>query len=98
MNQNKILVDEQSVIDLCAHATVHRHVLAFLTANLFRVGVPHAEWGEMLDKLQQSMTSFGSIDPAASERDAVIASDIGIKTFEHGAALVDVVRGYLAKG
>ena len=97
MSKNQVIVDEQILIDLCADATITRHMLEFLTANIFRVSVPKAEREAMLDGLRQSMQSFEKMKVVSSERDAIMASDIAMRSFEIGAELVENVRGYLAK-
>ena len=97
MSKNQVIVDEQILIDLCADATITRHMLEFLTANIFRVSVPKAQREAMLDGLKSSMQSFEKMKVVSSERDAVMASDIAMLTFERGASLVETVRSHLAK-
>ncbi len=92
--RNKVLVDEDTIIDLCARATIDRFMIEFLTTNLFNDRTSPDQREGLIEGLREKIKAI-TPNRSEGERDAVMASDVLVRVQEHADKLADVLRARL---
>lgn len=90
---NQVIIDEESLIDLCAKTTLNFFIAENLLKNLIGSAPTFAEREALIDKFELLVREI-RLGASATERDAVIASDITVRIRELG----DNIAGRLRSG
>ncbi|CDZ53069.1 Hypothetical protein NGAL_HAMBI1189_48030 [Neorhizobium galegae bv. officinalis] len=88
----RLLVDEDTVIDLMAQAALNQHMIDLLATYLLRTFHPdsHKAW---LDDLEKAFAEPVGLPSGATEHQAVLLSDVAVHIHERGRQLVGRLRG-----
>lgn len=87
----KLLVDEDTFVDLVAQVEVHKHMIEMLMAYQLRE-FPADQRGPWLDDFQKKFLGPVKLPNVRTEGQAVFLSDVTVQMRERASELIDRLR------
>ncbi len=88
---SKLLVPENTVIQLMAQAAIDQFMIEWLAAYILRIFHPDSQ-KEWLDDLEKGLSRSVELPPATTDVQAILLSDVAVEIRDRGRQLVDRLR------